>query len=224
LNLILYPYRFLFVATFTGTLLFAWLVRKVNSLWVLMALFIIIIIFARPYTNPSFEHFSFGDHYFENTVQTIPNALWTYKNVGTAEFLPKWADYNFIQNQQNIFYQTLKLPDKLEVNKTVGTILNQKILSEQMSFHLAMKKSTNLIINTLYFPNWNATVNKIPTPVNMDRYGRMLIQVPKGDVNLSLLFGYSLPERFGFILSLLGLVYLVFILRIISKVPSARRV
>jgi len=215
LNLILYPYRFLFITTFAGTLLFAWLISKVNNIWLLMIFFIIIIVFARPYTNPNIDHFSFGEHYFENSVQPARYALWTYKNMGTVEFLPVWVDNNFVQKQQDIFSQTIKLPDKLEFDKSIGTILGQKVLSEQMFFHLSMKENADIVINTFYYPNWKATINKISTPVTFDKYGRLLIRVPKGDIQLSLIFGYSLAERVGFILSLLGLVYLIFILKII---------
>ena len=217
LNLILYPYRFLFVATFTGTILFAWLIRKVDSLWFLIILFITIIIFARPYTNPDLDHFNFGNHYFEDTAQPVQFGLWTYKNMGTGEFLPIWVDYNFVQNQHDIFSQTLTLPKKIELDNKYGTIVNQKILSERMFFHLSMKESADININTFYYPNWKAIVNNISTPVNKDSSGRILIRVPKGDVYLSLIFDYSMPERFGFLLSLLGVIQLVFFLRALKK-------
>jgi hypothetical protein len=218
LNLILYPYRFLFVATFTGTLLFGWLIKKMTNNWLLIVFCVLIVIFARPFTNnPSIDLFTFDDHYFENSPQLIRYAYGTYKNMGTMEFLPIWVNRDFIQNQDSLFIQTQKLPEKITLNKDDGAIVSKKILSEKMTFNLLMNKSEDIVVNTFYYPNWIAMVNNIRVPVIPDGSGRILVHVPKGDVKLSLIFGYSNIERFSFVLSIVGIIYLALILYRLNK-------
>lgn len=217
LNLILYPYRFLFVATFTGTLLFGWLVRKISNIWILTMLCVICVTLSRPFTNPKIDRFPFGDHYFEHTPELLNYGLGTRKNMGTGEFLPNTINMDFLQSQQDIFLRTGKLPEKIILDSKDGTLTGSRILSERMFFDITMNKSADIAINTSYYPNWTARVNSVAVPVSPDANGRILVHLPEGNVRLELMFGYSTAERLGFALSILGVIYLVLILRSIHK-------
>ena len=208
---ILYPSRFLFVLTFTGTLLFGWVIRKITNTWILLILSILILVCARPFTNPVFK-FDFDNHYFENSLQLIDWASGSRMSMGTVEFLPKWMDVDFVRRQQNTYFETNKLPEKIEVNPQDGTVLDQRILSERMLFHVKMERDADVVINTSYYPNWKAEINSNPVPVSMDTFGRILIHIPKGKGSVSLYFGYTVIERWGYVLSIAGLIFLIYIL------------
>lgn len=210
---LLYPSRFMFVLTFTGTLLFGWVIKKITNIWSLLILCILIVLLGRPFTNLETTRFAFSDHYFEDNVQPFDYAPGTFMYMATKDFLPIWMDSDFIEKQQNKYVQTNKLPAKIEIPPDQGTVVSDHLSSEYMRFHLLMKTDADVVLNTSYYPDWTASVNGVSVPVGHDVYGRIRVHVPKGESFLSVTFGYSAIERWGFVLSFLGLVYLFMLLR-----------
>lgn len=204
LQFVLYPYRWLFVATFAGSLMSGFLFKKTT---IPSFLFLaIVIICGLPFTKPSLDQFSFEKNFFEKP-QLIAFALPTLKSMGSTEFLPKNMDMNFLfEKEQDYLNITHTFPAKFEGD---AKITNTKIKQETLAATIDASKNTTITINTAFYPNWKATVDKEPTAITQDTFGRMQISVPKGNHLIQLRFGYSLIEKIGYAISILGLIWLI---------------
>lgn len=212
LNWIVYPFRFLFLTVFAGSLLAGYFARK-NYLIVILFIFTAFVS-GRAYTKPYVDVFPWDDSYFRQP-QTISNPPGTKKNMAIGEFLPKWENMDFLLKAQAEYYATKKVPQKFELNSESGMISQSRIRSEGITADLEMKKADYLTINTLYFPNWEAKIDGQKTSIYQDNVGRVQIRVPEGMHKLELNFGYSLIEKIGMGLSILGVITLIVLIRLI---------
>lgn len=128
--------------------------------------------------------------------------------MAVAEFLPKWADVNFLNLQEKEYLQSKKPLPKFILDKEDGEVLEIKIRSENIKATLDMKKSSNLVLNTFYFPNWEAKIDGRNINVEKDQNGRIQLAIPQGRHNLEISFGYSMVEKIGIIFSIIGIAIL----------------
>ncbi|EKD95603.1 MAG: hypothetical protein ACD_24C00430G0002, partial [uncultured bacterium] len=206
LKFIVYPYRFLFPATFAGSLLAGFMARKS---WILAAFLIILaIISGRPYTRPYVDIFPFADEYFRQG-QTVFSAPWTKKNMASTEFLPKRVSLGFLKEEEEKYFATHKLAEKFILPPESGKIVSSYIGVEKMSLLVEVKKPTAVTINTFFFPNWQANIDGRKALLSQDEVGRMKIVLPEGKINLELQFGMSTVEKIGYMLSGVGIIMLI---------------
>lgn len=205
LSAIVYPYRFLFPATFAGAFLSAFLAKKNAVLGGVLLVFAIIS--GRPFTNPSIDHFPYDDRYFYQ-IQTIYYAPGTLKNMATTEFLPRWVNPDFLKKEEENYQKTSTLPAKIDVGKN-GRVISEEHRQESIDAQLALSSDTSVLVRTFFFPNWQASVDTIPVAVSKDTDGAMVVEVPKGNHHLSLFFGTSQVEMIGYIISFFGICFLI---------------
>ena len=202
-NWIIYPFRFLFLLVFVASLLGGYLSRN-NIIFSAIIIFLAIIS-SRAYTKPYVDIFPFDNSYFLQT-QTITTAPETKKNMAVTEFLPKWADKQFLVEKEQEYIATNKSPRKYIFEAGSGVVTYNRVKSEQMQLELDMKRKDTLTINTFYYPNWEASIDGDKTVINKDPYGRMIIEIPEGKHNLKMNFGYDRVEKWGMILSIIGII------------------
>ncbi len=201
LQYVLYPYRFLFLATFSGSLLTGFLFRK--SIIAGVCIIALAVIFGYPFTHPYLEIFPFPALYFSRP-QMLGYAVPTLKTMGTAEFLPKTADIGFLVNEEHAYLTNGVLPKKFIVPEGAGTIVAQSIKQESLSATIQANRNLPLTISTLYYPSWRATLDGNSLPVGHDRYGRIVLSIPNGLHSVHLNFSYTTIEVVGMVMSLCG--------------------
>lgn len=202
LQYILYPYRFLFLATFSGSLLAGYFFKK--SIPAGISIMILAVIFGYPFTHPYLEIFPFPQSYFSQP-QMLGYAVPTLKTMGVSEFLPKTADISFLLNQEHTYLATGTLPKKFIIPEGFGNVIAQTVRQESLSATINAKQNILLTISTLYYPDWQATIDGTSVPVGHDQHGRIVLSVPAGIHRITLHFGYSTIETVGIIISLCGI-------------------
>jgi hypothetical protein len=220
LQFVVYPFRFLFISTFAGSLLAGWVARKH------IALGICLIVFAglagRAYLKPYVSIFPYDEQYFYQT-QTFSNPPGNKHNMGTEEFLPKWADRSYVESVEKEFITTGKLPEKVIPSDGKGKVVVEDIKEESLSALVDLTEPSMVAINTFYFPNWNATIDGNTTDISKDAHGRIVIRMPKGVHRLALRFGISDTEKIGMLVSVIGVVVLgVFLIRSVRLPKSPK--
>lgn len=202
---IVYPFRFLFPATFAGSLLAGWIGRKNNLIAITFIL--LAIVAGRPYTNPAIDKFPFSDGYFQK-VQTVFHPPGTLKNMATREFLPQGADLSFLQNVQDEYLTSGKLPQKFVFTQGSGEVLSEDIKAERMQVVVASKSQSQLTVNAFYFPDWYVFVDGKQSVLDRDQYGRMRVWLSGGRHDILFVFGVSNIEKVGGTISILGVIFL----------------
>jgi hypothetical protein len=203
-NYVVYPYRFLVIVTFTGSLLAGYVARK-RFLMVLLFLTISFIC-AQPYLNPYASILPFSYEYFTQP-QTVLHAPGTNKGTSMAEFLPIWTDMDYLKSIDMKYLAEKILPEPVEIPDG-GKLISVEKNMEDIKTIIELNKSTDVPFNTLYFPNWKGYVDAREVILTKDSYGRILVPVPAGSHTIELIFGISQIEVIGIILSGIGVVVL----------------
>lgn len=203
LRYVLYPYRFLFLATFTGSILTGYLYRK--SIPTGICIVILTVLFGYPFAHPGIDVFSFPPSFFQQP-QMLGYAIPTLKTMGIAEFLPQTASIDFLVSEEKAYREYGVLPQKFIIPNGSGTIISQSVKPESLSVRINANSEAPLTVSTLYYPNWRATLDGKHIPVSHDREGRITLTVPRGIHSIQLTFGYSTIELVGICFSLLGIV------------------
>jgi len=210
LRYIVYPFRFLFVATFVGSLIVGYISRKNLILAIIFIVFAIVA--GRPYTKPYVDIFPFKDNYFQQP-QTIFYAPETKKNMATREFLPKWASIKFLEGEEQTYVEIKKLPEKISLPANSGTVIDVKLNQERINALVNAVQDTTLTLNTFYFPNWIAKIDGIDVSVGKDISGRIVLPVTRGEHKIEFVFGKSRVEKIADVISAGGLTLtLIFII------------
>lgn len=219
----LYPFRFLFPATFLGSIMGAFLVSQFfyksldktgktkKILWWAGATAVIVfsVIQGMPYTKPYIDIFPFPDSYFFQR-QTVTSAPGTRKNMLIKEFLPLWADESFL-NEEEIKDRR----EEMVITEGEGSVRVVELGSEKISAQIEAKDNITLTVNRFYFPNWKVYDRGVQTPIEQDNNGRILLSLDPGNHNLQLIFTVSGIEKIGYLISLLGLIILFWEIRIL---------
>jgi len=206
---IVYPFRFLFVATFAGSLIVGYISRK--NLIVALLFIVLAVVAGRPYTKPYVDIFPFSSSYFKQP-QTVFYAPETKKNMATREFLPKWASIKFLEDEEKSYLDTEKLPEKFKLPASNGTVASVKINQEKVSALLHITQDTTLTVNTFYFPNWIAEIDGAKASLGKDISGRIVLPVSHGEHKIDLVFGKSNIEKIADIISTAGLTLLLILI------------
>ncbi|MBM3283348.1 hypothetical protein FJY90_03770 [Candidatus Gottesmanbacteria bacterium] len=241
LTYILYPFRFLFVTSFTGAILAGILVSHLGTrrnnyhatvrgscagrLGGGIAALILVgsaLLQGRPYTNPYVDIFPFPDSYFK-LRQTINSAPLTRKNMLIREFLPVQVSMQFLEQEEEKYYQEYfqnkqSRREEAFVSSGDGSIEIINNLSELLQMKLKAKDNVGLTINRFYFPNWQGSIDGKNVSIGKDKEGRMVLAVDKGMHEVTLRFGYSKIEKIANMITFFGLIiFAVEMLWIVSR-------
>lgn len=199
----LYPYRFLFLATFAGSVLAGYVSKK--SFLSGICIITLSVLCGYPFAHPTLDVFSFPTSFFIQP-QMLTYASPTLKNMGVEEFVPKGADVQFIGQAEQAYLTQRVLPQKFIIPEGAGSIGISEIKDESLSATINANQTLPLTISTFYYPNWKASVDGTTVPVSSDRYGRIVLSVPKGTHQIQLHFGYNTTEIVGIMISVAGIV------------------
>ena len=205
LNFIVYPFRFLFPATFAGSLLVGYIGRK--HLIVMVGFTIFCLLAGLPFTRPTVDVYSFPNDYFYQP-QTIVYAPGTKINMATVEFLPTAANREFLQSVEDEYIATRKEKEKIFFSNG-GKIVDRIIKAESQVWTLEEDNDQLVTINTHAFPNWEVKLDGNDHPLHKDLEGRITTWVPSGRHTLSLQFGKLPIEQIAdgiTVVTLLGLI------------------
>jgi hypothetical protein len=201
---VLYPYRFLFVVTFAGSLVAGYLARK-NFLFSVLII-TSSVIFGLPFTKPYIEIFPFPQTFFDQP-QMLGYAIPTKKTMGTAEFLPKSADITFLVNEEKKYMESGVLPQPVIIPAADGTVTSVTKKQQSLMTNVSIKNPTSITISTFFYPGWHATINAKPLTIYADSVGRITAPIPPGNHKIAFSFGRSPVENVGIIISILGIVF-----------------
>ncbi|KKP60013.1 MAG: hypothetical protein UR52_C0001G0093 [Candidatus Gottesmanbacteria bacterium GW2011_GWA1_34_13] len=186
--LIDFPWRFLAVTTFFGSLLTGWVVfslRKSKYQIIFMAIFLGLIF----YTN--------RNHVRVNQYTDIPLSLYIDSELTTNtddEYLPKWVSREYAKKKQPLI-----------TNQDI-TMTNLTRNSKEIIFDINSQKQTELQISQMWFPGWQALVNGEKIDIGKSSFGGMTINVPQGKSHINLEYGSSEIMNIGNILTIISLM------------------
>ncbi len=211
LKYILYPFRYLFMASFTGAVLAGFLTLRIPAIGVFLVIFALIQ--GLPFTKTTVEVFPFANNYFVHP-QTVSRVPLTKKNMLIKEFLPRKASEDFVVSEEDKisedYYRTGILNyEEIVVDPAKGKVINQTVKSESMLMTLDIEENASVTLRRFAFPNWQIFIDGRKSDYATDGYGRMNLVLDKGRHTLELKFGYTTIEKVANIISLLGFLGMV---------------
>lgn len=211
LTYVLYPFRFLFVASFFGALLTGIMAKKH---WLVgLTLIVLAVMQGKPYTNPYTEIFPFDGSYFKQR-QTITSAPFTRKNMLIKEFLPVKTSFQFLEQEERRYLEAYfkgEITQSKEISILKGEAVLGKIESEteKVSTVVEAKTPATILFSRLFFPNWEVFVDGGKYSLIVDEVGRMKTEIPSGSHELQFVFGTTNIEEIANMVSLVGILIFV---------------
>lgn len=198
---VLYPFRFLFLATFLGAALAGMVGGRHKAFAIILIVFALIQ--GKPYLAPYADIFPFPDSYFWQR-QTFSVAPGTRKNMLIKEFLPKTANVAFLEEEE----KTMEKRREGEIVKDRGSIKSIISRAEAAFFEIEAQEPTTLTLNRFYFPNWKGFIDGNETLLRVDQAGRMYVEIPQGMHTVQFVFGTSNVEKIANGISVIGVILL----------------
>jgi len=190
-SFIQFPFRFLSVVFLQISFLAAFLLDKVkgNKSYLLGAIFFAICFISSFSLLTPQKTFDKGDSYYATNEGTT-----TVKD----EYMPIWVKNNPIGHPQ----------EKVAIIN--GQVKDLKIKSNKISFVSNSIIPSRVLINTVYFPGWNAVIDEKSSLIDYKNNGLIQIEVPRGEHNIIVSFGETPIRLISDIVSFLSLFILLF--------------
>jgi hypothetical protein len=192
-QLLQFPFRALSLLLLSTSFLGAYIVDnfKKNFQIIVFCIFLIVIIFTSYNFLAPKEYTEIPDSVYATNPDTT-----TVKN----EYMPIWVkDFPHTQYKDKVEF--------LNGNADVSDLVEK---SNVISFNLSNVSSTNLRVNTIFYPGWNAYVNNKKVLINYDNdKGVMDIPVNTYSKNVRLVFSETPLRLFADVLSIIGFAILV---------------
>lgn len=199
------PWRFLALSVFTAAFLSGWLIANLKERKFLIFASMMLLILAF-YGNRN--HLRIND-----TIDYPDNYFKTYYWVGSGwnEYIPRWARKKPYQ---------LPPEQKVEINQ--GDCRVEKLLqkSNLISFNLACRQKSEILIHNYYYPGWRLFVDgrELTEEVkeNLKDFkkskGLVLFSAPAGEFQVKLKFGETKLRLFADLLSIAAFSCLAFLI------------
>ena len=190
IQFIQYPWRLLSlvipIASFTG----AYWVSHMKKQWMGVGLALSTIALSLGYIRPvTYESRS------EAYYLARPNFTDGTSSMGNS-FSTIWTGWKNIRPESEIVIQNGNLISKIR----------WEYLYKE--FTVRLDSPGEIILNTLYFPGWRATVDTQKVPIEYIKDGIIHVLVPQGTHTIDIWFGDTWPRRMGNILSFVSLVFI----------------
>ena len=198
-----FPFRLLSVTILCGAFLTAFVVERSGKFKTLLALILVVVIFlsAKSYLKPA-VFFDKGEGFYTTNEGTT-----TVQN----EYMPKW-----VQEIPNA-----KSRDKVEAiigQPKIEIIENN---SRELVFNTSSTSSSQIKINTLYFPGWQIWVDKQEITIDYrNPEGLIKFNVKPGDHQIIVAFSETPVRLIADIISILSGIMVLFLL-IVPKIRHA---
>lgn len=189
-----FPWRMMSSFIFLPPILFAYYFKKINKP-VLAIVFILLIAFIRfpQLYGKNYTLHSQNYYYFTsiNLHATEMNTIWT----GETD------DYPIKEN-------------KGEIIEGDGKILQRVEKNSWRKYKVKANTDIRMVDNTFYFPGWKVYIDGKDTEIefqDMNYRGTITYRVPKGEHEVYLKFTETKVRKFGNILSILSLIFFLFV-------------
>lgn len=182
-----FPFRFLSLTALGIGFLSAYVITywKKEYFLIIVGIFVILL-----YVS-SFQFF------FAKTYQKYPDAFYSTNQDSTTvhnEYMPKGA-----KQLPMIHPSTLSTSSSVTINKFMDK-------GTDVSFQTSSSQAASLTLATVYFPGWQATVDKNAVHVSANNpYGFIQFSIPKGTHAVHIWFGETPMRLFADMVSLLSL-------------------
>ncbi|MDP3998637.1 MAG: 6-pyruvoyl-tetrahydropterin synthase-related protein [bacterium] len=191
-QIIQFSFRFLFLTILAGSFLTAFLLsRCFYRLKVVMGVFLLglLFTFSFPFIQPG-KFFDKGEGFYTTNEGTT-----TVRD----EYMTRWAR----------IFPTERPKQKIEIIAGKAEIKDQFVNSRKITFRIEAGEESLVRINTLYFPGWQAQVDKQSVEINYENEkGVIQIPVNQGDHEVMVKFGETPLRLFSDIISLLSFLFL----------------
>lgn len=197
LALVEFPWRYLAVTTFLGSVLAGFVISFIKKK-TLKFIIIIAILALATYNNRNYLRI--------NQIDNTPVTQRVNSELTTSlldEYLPKWIDATDLK-QKKFFLQS-----EAQI-KEIGQ------LSNEIRFTYSSSNDTTIIVSHMYFPGWHAYTDNKETELLKTDSGSMLIYALKGNHDVLLTFKETLPMKTGNAITLFTagiLIFLAFVFR-----------
>lgn len=162
-SLIQFPFRLLSYIVISGAFLSAYILHNLKNKKGILTLMLLAIIFSSSlnFLAPKIK-FDKGDSYYSTNEATT-----TVKD----EYMPIWVKEKALTH----FDEKVKIANGQNVS---GLVYNSK----RIYFEASIPSESKVLVNTIYYPGWQARVNGIKTDIMFDNpKGVMEIKLPKGE-------------------------------------------
>jgi len=185
-----YPWRLLsFVIPVTGFMTGYW-VSHIKKYWVGVVFAIIAILLSSSYVHPVLYEPRSEAYYLAR-----PNFTDGTSSMGNS-FSTIWTGWKDTRPEK---------PVDVQNGKIVSTLLQRYLDKEYL---VSMTHDGELIVNTIYFPGWIATIDTKQVPINYQKDGIIHIVVPQGNHTVRVTLVDTGSRKLGNIISVLSLVSL----------------
>lgn len=186
-----YPWTALGILGFLISLLAGFLSKQVLGRFVMIFLGIIAVVLVLPYAKTQYYFDKGDDYYITNDATTT----------SSNELMPKWVKEKPIE----------RFKEKVEIVEGAGKVDNVSYNSKRITFDALAQKNTEVRVNTIYYPGWNAVVNNQKSEIDYSHEkGVMEVKVPKGKSKVELKFLETHLRLFADILSAASILLLLF--------------
>ncbi len=186
-----YPWIVLGVLGFLVSLLAGFLCKRNAGRYAVIFLAIIAVCIVLPYAKPQ-QYIDNPDSYYLTNDATTTSS---------NELMPLWVKK--VPSQRAV--------NKVEIIEGNASVRNVFSNSKQITFSVDALSQSIVRINTIYFPGWRVTVDKINAPISYaNEKGVMDISVISGKHNVSLDFGETQLRLISDIISMLSIFTLLF--------------
>lgn len=207
LKIFTYSYRLLAPATIflslAAAMTFNNLPKKI-SLPVIIITGLLSVMAGRLYLTPATGYLNVDENYTRQSERSL-HPPGTGFIMGTMEFLPKTASSEFVGSLDASTPNDLP---KIPPDSSGFEIELKENTTDLISFDYRSSTPQSVTINTLFFPNWQASIGKLPLPLNYDSVGRIILSLPSSPETSAVLIKWiNTPlENLGMALSLASLL------------------
>lgn len=190
LQLIQYPWRLLSLVIPIASFSAAYWVSHMKRQWIGIVLALSAVFLSIGYIRPVIYEPRDEVYYLSR-----PNFTDGTSSMGNS-FSTIWTGWKDIRPESEIIIQNGDLIRRLRW---------QYLYKE---FTVKLDKSGEIILNTLYFPGWRATVDVIEIPIDFTKDGIIHLAIPEGNHTVKIWFGDTWPRNIGNIVSLFSLAFI----------------
>jgi len=203
-----FPWRFLGVAIFAGSLASAYLVYKIPKLSLIIIFCIIIIAL---YTNRNHLNVNQYTYFDDKYYKSLFNTTNSYN-----EYRPRSADDQYIKQKRDRFEENKK---ELIIEKYISKSNLLAVDGEVINV-----KNSTARININYYPGWNIILNNSKQNLSTPQ-GVMEVTIPKGKFSLQIRFTDTPTRKLSSLLTIVSIGFLIYIIYFILKVkPNHNKV
>src|SRR3989344_5373073 len=144
---------------------------------------------------PPLTHINKGNDYYATNDATTTSA---------DELMPIWVSIKPTNRSEDAYLLSSGAMQTLEKTSTI------------QNYEVAVSQSTEMMVNTVFFPGWRASIDSYPTQIKITPVGLMSLSIPPGEHQIRLQFTNTPIRLIGNILSI-GSLFVIVILWKFSK-------